>query len=234
MSDERRYADDEVAEIFKAAADPRGAEGRAPAPAAGFSLAELQAIGGEAGLSPERIAEAAAALELRRGALPRRTELGVPVAVGRTVELPRALTDHEWARLVAELRHTFGARGRDWSAADLRSWANGNLHAYVEPSETGYRLRMGTVHGNGLALGRVGIAWMLIGLALLAFVLLAGGAATGAVTGVIVAAVGLLAFGGNALRLPGWADERERQMEHIAARALALTRAPADAGADAT
>src|SRR3982750_2302596 len=98
MTDERRYGEDEIAEIFQAAANPRG-PGHALSSAGGVSLQELQAIGGEAGIAPERIADAAAALDLRRGAAPRRTHLGMPVSVGRTVDLPRAPPAREWGVL---------------------------------------------------------------------------------------------------------------------------------------
>lgn len=227
MTDERRYGENEVAEIFEAAASARGPEGRALSPASGgFSLEELQAIGGEVGIAPERIAHAAAALDLRRGAAPRRTHLGMPVSVGRTVDLPRAPTDREWDLLVAELRETFGAHGRDGSRGELRAWTNGNLHAYVEPTETGHRLRMGTVKGDGIALGRMGIFGMVMALVMLAFFLLAsGGLGEGAGMVLLFAAMGAAALGANAVRLPQWAGEREEQMEHIATRARTLIRA---------
>src|SRR5215210_5297426 len=125
MTEERRYGEEEVAQIFEAAASAHGSEGRALSSAGGLSLGELQAIGGEVGIAPERIADAAAALDLRRGAAPRGTHLGMPVSVGRTVDLPRAPTDHEWELLVAELRETFGAHGKDRSSGGLRAWSNG-------------------------------------------------------------------------------------------------------------
>ncbi|MEJ2503740.1 MAG: hypothetical protein P8177_10590 [Gemmatimonadota bacterium] len=57
---ERRYTDEETAAIFERAAQ---AEVRGPTPAAtpgeGRTLAELQAIGAEAGLSAELVARAA-------------------------------------------------------------------------------------------------------------------------------------------------------------------------------
>ena len=116
--------------------------------AEGLTLAELQAIGHEVGLPPERIFEAASALDRRREVPPSRTSLGVPISVGLTVDLPRAPTDREWDMLVAELRTTFRARGRVESTGGSRQWVNGNLHAYVEPTQSGYRLRMGTLKGN--------------------------------------------------------------------------------------
>src|SRR4051812_20906351 len=120
MPDERKYRDEEVAEIFEvAAAARRDAGPNALSPAGGMTLAELQAIGGEVGLAPERIAEAAAALDLRRDAF-RRNDFGMPVAVRRTVDLPRAPTDREWEMLVAELRETFNTRGREGSRGGIR------------------------------------------------------------------------------------------------------------------
>jgi hypothetical protein len=227
MTDERRYGEEEVAAIFEAAASPRGPDGRARSSAGGFSLAELQAIGGEAGIAPERIADAAAALDLRRGAAPRGTHLGMPVSVGRVADLPRAPTDHEWELLVAELRETFGAHGRDRSSGGLRAWTNGNLHAYVEPTEAGHRLRLGTLKSNGVALGWMGLAMLAVALVMTAY-LAAAGEAGDAITFALIAAMGAALLGTNALRLPRWADEREAQMERIAARAQSLIRAEPD------
>ncbi|HEU0015412.1 MAG TPA: hypothetical protein VFQ45_17110 [Longimicrobium sp.] len=225
MSGERRYSDEEVAEILEAAAS-----GRALSSPGGLSLAELQAIGGEVGIAPEQIAHAAAALDVRRTAMPARRHLGMPVTVGRIVELPRAPTDQEWEMLVAELRQTFGARGKDRSSGGLRAWTNGNLHAYVEPTPTGHRLRLGTTKGNAATLNGVGLFAILAGLVMLALQLATGDAlaptgAADALIALFVALLGAGALGANALRLPGWAHEREQQMEYIAARAQALLRA---------
>jgi hypothetical protein len=233
MMDERRYEEAEVAEIFKAAASPRASEAHAVSTAGGFSLAELQAIGGEVGIAPERIAEAAAALDVRGGGgAPRRTYLGMPVSVGRTVDLPRAPTDREWDMLVAELRETFGARGKDRSSGGVRAWTNGNLHAYVEPAESGYRLRLGTTKGNAVASSRFGIVTLVLGLIL--GVLLFAELLDEDLSGLLVFAVmGAFALVFNALRLPRWAREREEQMDHIAARArtrIALVPEPVASG----
>ncbi|HET6229244.1 MAG TPA: hypothetical protein VFE05_04135 [Longimicrobiaceae bacterium] len=225
MTDERRYEEDEVAQIFEEAATARGSQARALSPAGGLSLAELKAIGGEVGIAPERIADAAAAVDLRRGAAPRRTHLGLPIAVGRTVDLPRAPTDREWEMLVAELRETFAARGRDTSTGGFRAWNNGKLHAYVEPTEGGYRLRLGTVKTNAAAVGRLGVAGAVAGVALLGVILGTGGPVDDMGLAALITAVGSGFLGINAVRLPRWASERERQMEHIAARAQALVRA---------
>jgi hypothetical protein len=220
MSDERTYRDDEVAEIFETAAARGDTNLPARRSAEGLTLAELQAIGGEVGLAPERIAEAAAALDLRRDAL-RRSDFGMPVAVRRTVDLPRAPTDREWEMLVAELRETFNARGRVGSRGDVREWTNGNLHAYVEPTPTGHRLRLGTTKGDATGLNRMGAAALVM--AILWMVLfLAGGISEALVVPLMLALMGGGALTYNAMRLPSWAGEREAQMEHIAARARVL------------
>ena len=221
MADERRYQEDEVAQIFEAASAPTVARGES-ASTQGMTLAELQEIGREVGIPPERIAEAASSLARSQPPVPRRTELGMPVSAGHTIELPRALTDREWALVVADLRETFGARGKESSQGDTRLWANGNLHAFVEPTRTGYRLRLGTVKGDALALNRMGA----FGIALGFFVSLApvlNGNPIAAVPGMVaLGSLGVGAFVFNALRLPRWVREREQQMQEIAERTRAL------------
>ena len=230
MPDERTYREDEVAEIFEraAAVRPEPAAG-ALAPAQGLTLAELQAIGAEVGLAPERIAEAAASLELRQGAA-RRSDLGMPVSVRRSVDLPRAPTDREWEMLVAELRETFNARGRVGSRGEVREWTNGNLHAYVEPTPTGYRLRLGTTKGDAVGLNRMGAFGLVMALVWLVVLFLSGALPEAAFVPLLLAAMGGAALGSNALRLPAWAQEREAQMEHVAARARELLGAAPEAG----
>ncbi|MEW5926361.1 MAG: hypothetical protein AB1941_02625 [Gemmatimonadota bacterium] len=224
MTEERRYRDDEIAEIFEAAATAHDPGQRSLAPADGLTLTELQAIGREVGLAPERIADAATAINRRRSTLPRRTDLGMPVSVSRSVDLPRAPTDREWSLLVAEMRETFNARGKDRSSGDLREWAVGNLHAYVEPTEDGYRFRLRTTKGNALALNRVGVAGMVMGLIMLVVLFLQGALAQELFLPALLGLMGAAAVASNAVRLPGWAQEREQQMEFIAARAVALIR----------
>lgn len=225
MTGERRYQQDEVSEIFEAAATDRRSRTGALTSAEGFTLAELQSIGSEVGLSAARIAEAAASLELRRRALPVRTSFGMPISVGRTLDLPRAPTDHEWAMLVADLRETFHAQGRDGSRGNVRAWSNGNLHADIEPTEAGYRLRMGTVKGNVVATNQLGAAGIVMGVLLFLVLLLTGNLADDLIGPLLFAAMGATTLGYNALRLPRWAEEREEQMAHIAARAQMLIRA---------
>jgi hypothetical protein len=174
MTDERRYHDEEIAEIFEAAATPQRSNPRTLSSGDGLTLEQLQEIGREVGVAPERIAEAATALDLRRSALPRRTTLGMPISVGRSVTLPRAPTDREWELLVGELRDTFQAQGKEGSRGSVREWTNGNLHASVEPTENGYRLRMGSLKGDAVPINMMGISAILVGLIVLVGLLASG------------------------------------------------------------
>jgi hypothetical protein len=229
MPDERRYRDDEVAAIFEAASAPEVSRADTSS-AQGLTLTELQAIGREVGIAPERIAQAASSLALRQPAIPRRTELGMPISAAHVIELPRALTDREWALVVADLRETFGARGNDSSQGDTRQWSNGNLHAFVEPTRTGYRLRLGTVKGDGLALNRLGGVSIAMGL-VVSLVPLLNGHPMVAIPGLaVLGGMGAGAIAVNALRLPRWARLREQQMKDIAERTRALIAATSESG----
>ena len=221
MADERRYQDDEVAEIFEAASVPEVSRGDGPSKN-GLTLTELQAIGREVGIAPERIAEAASSLARRQPTVPRRTELGMPMSAGHVVELPRALTDREWALVVADLRETFGARGKESSQGDTRQWTNSNLHAFVEPTRTGYRLRLGTTKGDGLALNRMGGFAIAMGVVTGLAPLLSGNPAAALPSVVALGGVGAGALVFNAIRLPRWARLREQQMKDVAERTHAL------------
>ncbi len=221
MPDEPRYTEAEVKEIFERAA--HHSQTRALSSPEGFTLPELQAIGREAGLEPERIAEAASQMELRRSALPARTQLGMPVAVGRSVPLPRAPTDKEWEEIVAELRSTFMAVGKEWSSGKQRQWTNGNLHAFIERYEGGVRLRMGTLKGDALPVNLMSAGLLALATLILVVMVIAGGPlGTDLLGPIILGAAGAAGLGANAIRLPAWAAEREAQMEHIGSRARAL------------
>lgn len=222
MTEEHRYGDHEVREIFRAAAESDGSGGAAPEPGEGLTLSELQEIGREVGLSPERIAEAASALDVRPGPPPVRTHFGLPLSVGRSVDLPRAPTDAEWGMLVSELRSTFRARGRLGGGAGLREWSNGNLHACIEPTEAGYRLRLGTLKGNAVFLTRAGIGMIALAVVMGVGIVLTGDADVAVLLLTVFGGIGGAFLASGLLGLPGWARERARQMEHIAAHARTL------------
>jgi hypothetical protein len=212
---ERRYSDTEIAAIFRAAAEGPLQPTREVPREEGLSLAELQAIGREVGIAPEAVAQAAQALDVRRGAQSR-TFLGLPIGVARTVDLHRRLSDEEWERLVVLLREVFNARGVTRSDGSLRQWTNGNLQVLLEPTATGHRLRFGTLHGGASAM--IGAGLVALGTAGIVAIATSisghlGNAAAG-IAFISLAGLGMIASG--ALRLPRWARLRGRQMEAIA------------------
>ena len=219
--DERRYDEDEVRQIFGTAADASLPD-TSRAQSDGMTLAELQGIGAEVGLPPDRIAKAARALDARRGALPRRTQLGMPVSVGRVVDLPRAPTDSEWDLIVSRLRETFHARGKASGQGGIREWTHSNLYAFVEPSEDGYRLRLGTLNVSAVGLNTVGVVMGALAAAMLVMLVLDGRLSSDGAFVAFIAMLGGGAFLTNALRLPRWAREREAQMEQVAEWVVAL------------
>ncbi|MCG8467567.1 MAG: hypothetical protein MJB57_05065 [Gemmatimonadetes bacterium] len=225
MADERRYGEDEVGEIFSLATS----EGEAALPALsqqeGLTLAELQEVGREIGVSPERVAQAAATLDGRPGSVPARTLLGVPVTVGRIVDLPREATDREWQFLVAELRETFGEKGEVSAEGGVREWSHGKLHAVLEETEAGHRLRLGA-ESDGAA-GAMSMGFVGIGMALFFFIVMIAADRTGGalVIPTLFALAGAGALVGTRMLLPKWTDQVGDQMDHIAGRAQALLEA---------
>jgi hypothetical protein len=226
---DRRYDDDEVAEIFRAAAEgSEGAEGSeshalAGRSATGLTLSDLQAIAREVGIAPDAIERAARALDRPRAEPVSRTLLGLPVGVARTVTLDRRLTDAEWELLVVELRDVFGARGTMRAQGSLREWRNGNLHAYLEPTPTGSRLRLGTTKGNAAASIAVG-SLALVTSAVGGIASAASGTLSAVALGVgTLAVMGTVLLANGTLGLPRWARLRGQQMDGIVERLTAST-----------
>jgi hypothetical protein len=215
---ERRFNEAEVSAIFERATEaPRVEQGQSTS-GEGMTLAELQTIGQEAGIAPERIAAAAKSLDHMPRA-PRRI-FGLPMGVERTVELNHRLSDEEWERLVVLLRETFKARGRVASEGSLRQWTNGNLQALVEPTPAGQRVRLRTFKSDGPPRMAGGLAMLGIAATGLTVALLGG---AGGDTGTLAAfgalgAMGATLIGTAIVGLRRWARLRQQQMEEVAAK----------------
>ena len=214
---ERRYDEEEMAAIFRAATEGAQPPAREGSPQEGMTLADLQAIGQEVGIAPDAVAQAALGLDVRRGAVSR-TLFGLPIGVARTVDLNRQLSDAEWERLVVQLREVFNARGVTRSDGSLRQWTNGNLQVLLEPTDHGHRLRFVTI--NSAARASMGVVLVAFGMTLFitASGVIAGnlGSALPGIGLIGVMSAALLAR--SVLRLPGWARLRGQQMEALAAR----------------
>jgi plasmid stability protein len=221
LGKERKYSDHEVREILDLAIGKEDAPARAITAANGLTLTQLQEVGREVGLPPQRVAQAVAAFEGRGQLVPRGKSLGLPVSVGSVVPLPRSLSDREWELLIAELRTTFGVKGEVTSHGNLREWSHGTLQAVLEPTETGYRLRLAD---TSLAVGGIALGGMFLAFALLIFVVLLGKVDPGAKFAVPVffSLVGGGLIGGTAMMVPGWAREQEKRMKHIGSYAVSL------------
>ena len=223
MSTERRYNEQEIAEIFEQAARAQESAQKRLSSREGLTLAELQEIGAEAGITPDFIAHAAAGMDHRPVKLPRTSYLGLPVGVGRTTKLPGPLSDENWERLVTDLRNTFDARGKIWRDGSLRQWTNGNLQALIEPTDSGHRLRLSTKSDWMRAYLNAGLGSLSAGLFFLTFFMVD----TVKEPPLYLIASLLLTMGVGfliycAIKGPRWALEREKQMDAIAARATEL------------
>jgi len=215
---ERRYSQEEVNAIFERASETEAA---LPASAGnGLTLAALQDIARQVGISPQSISLAAQSLD-HTAVLPSATFLGLPIAVGRVVEFNGRLTDADWELLVADLRTTFNAKGQIRYDGPFRQWTNGNLRALVEPTPGGNRLRLQTMNGNARVRMMGGLAVLGVAAATLIASALPAAVNSGAATGVgFMGLVGLGVFASGAYNLRGWARRRAVQFEEIIARVV--------------
>ena len=225
VSKERRYQDDEIRQILDLAIGQEDGPAQSLPSVDGLTLLELQEVGREVGLPPDRISQAVAAFEGRGESVPRGTTLGLPTSVGSVVPLPRSLSDREFELLIAELRTTFGGKGEVTSHGGLREWSNGTLHAFIEPTETGHRLRL---TDSSLAVAGIVLGGSLLAFALLIFVVLLGKDDPGFkfAVPVFLSLLGGSLAAGSAMSLPRWAREQERRMEHISRYAVSLLALP--------
>jgi hypothetical protein len=216
---ERRFNEAEVAAIFERAAEAQQTGLRQLPSGEGMTLTQLQEIGREVGISPELMVEAAKAID-QGGQPTSRQFLGLPIGVGRTIDLDRRLSDEEWEQFVVQLRETFDARGTLRHEGSFRQWTNGNLQALLEPTSTGHRIRLRTVKGDARGLMIGGLSMLGVATAMLIAAALRGGFGDAGMLSSLglLATMGASMFGIGALRLPAWARLRRRQMEEVAAR----------------
>ena len=213
---ERRYNQEEVEAIFQRAAEAQQSVPLLKRPDEGMTLGQLQEIGREVGITPEQIGYAAKSIE-RTGHTTKRTLLGLPIGVGRAVDLDRRLTDAEWERLVVELRDTFDAKGRLKQEGNFKQWSNGNLQVMLEPMGDRHRLRMRTYRSQARSLIAGGTAVIVAALTL--FISRAAGDRPMDPSRFwTLILMGGMVFGIGAAIIPAWARERQRQMREIAER----------------
>ena len=230
---ERRFSEDEVREIFdRAAQTETGGQESEEEGGRGLTLQDLKEIGAEAGLSPDAIARAAAALtETPRGR--RLSYLGVPVGVSQSVPLGRTMSDAEWSWLVMRLRETFHAHGRMDDSGRFREWWNGNLRISIEPTEEGDVLHMSTVKSGVREMTAGGLGLIGFGLFVALIVGLKGQLLTHpdkVAVALVFAGAGIGTIASNFLRLPPWFKKRKAQFEALARSVLSRGSSKADKG----
>lgn len=228
MTSERRYQDHEIREILHRAIDEESRVGGSVTAADGLTLRQLQEVGQEVGVSPDRIAQAGGVVAARRDAATHETARWLPTAVERTVPLPRNLSDREWEWLVAELRTTFGGKGEVAVQGGMREWTHGRVQAFIDESHTGYRLRLSDVNAAADAMMLGGA---ILAMALMIFVVLLGQADVGFkfIVPAMFATIGGGLMLGSALSLPRWARRQRDGMLHIEQHVAGLLETAASA-----
>jgi hypothetical protein len=214
---DRRYTEEEVAKIFQQAAEAQQSTRKLTAPADGMTLADLQEIGRDVGIAPELVADAALSLDRPKRSDARKL-IGLPIGVGRTIELKRHLSQAEWERLVVDLRETFDARGTVRSEGNFKQWTNGNLQALVEPMPDGDRVRLQTIKGNARAYITGGLGFLAAAAVTTIATAVSGSLSASLDTISILALSGMAMIGIPALQLPAWSRRRKEQMEAVAKR----------------
>lgn len=212
---ERRFSHEDVQRVLASAAEADAVLGPG-AEDGGMTLAEVQHIGAEAGISASSIAVAAAALDR----VPR--TVGVPrllwmrTGVAQTVTLPRPLDDMAWRYLAAYVRETFEAAGREEERPGQHEWRNGNLRITLEVIGQGALLQMVTHRGNARALGRVA-GWLFVGSAAIETgTIVAAHGFQIAAAAIFMCAGGAAATAVGMFQLRGWTSRRRAQFNAVA------------------
>jgi hypothetical protein len=128
---ERRYSDKELALILKLAAERQVSSSRTDE--AGLTLAEIQQIAADAGIDPQHVTEAAAALEGQYGReWP--SLLGAPTKYVFERTIGGKVPERELSDLIEVIRRVLGIQGEVSQVFDTVEWRgkdNMDRHTYV-------------------------------------------------------------------------------------------------------
>ena len=151
MDPSTRFDDDAIRRILNRAAErqeqaeralPAADRGSRSGPEAGLTLAELQDVAGEVGITPNHVAAAAREVRLQGAdTSDRYAFLGIPKeTVGRRI-VPGVPDDRAWERMVGEVRTEFRVPGVTNTFGEVREWlssgssSSGVARLRLEPSE---------------------------------------------------------------------------------------------------
>jgi hypothetical protein len=219
MAIERRYQDDEIRRIFDLAVSDDDAARPVVSVETGLTLSELQEVGLEVGIEPERIAGAAH----RLASMPnvrdsQQRSFGMPVAACRSLVIPTTESD-VWAIAVEEARQAMGVTGSMGSREGVREWTGGGIRLGMEPTLGGHQIHIMADNAVAQALNRVGITGLAVGLFLLVTLIATGISPVQLELATLAPLLsGATILGANGLRLPKWIQEIERQLDYIADR----------------
>lgn len=233
----RTYNEKEIGQLIRRAS--RLHEDSADSGERQLSLAEVQVLAEELGLSPEHLQTAALELEDKD-----RTRRGVPwwggpFRVDHHVSIPASLTEDQWASIVLEIEDSIGSAGRIRHIGAAREWTR-----YTGEGEGGANLETTQVtlqpHGSNTAVriqkrfgGAAFFAYLAASLPAVSLaILLAGDPITAANGALLAGAVGLIP---GMRALIGWASRRKKESFRALAERIQLivTAGPARAVAEA-
>lgn len=219
MAIERRYQDDEIRRIFDLAVSDDDAARPVVSVETGLTLSELQEVGLEVGIEPERIAGAAHRLASRPNVRDsQQRSFGMPVAACRSLVISTTEAD-AWEIAVEEARQAVGVTGSMGSQEGVREWTGGGIRLGMEPTLGGHQIHIMADNAVAQALNRVGIAGLAVGLFLLVMLIATGISPVPLELATLALLLsGATILGANGLRLPKWIQETERQLDYIADR----------------
>jgi hypothetical protein len=116
---ERRYDDEEVGRVLRAAAEMQSGLAL-PGGTEGATLAELQQIAKEVGLDPAAVSRAARELD----SSPRNRSSETPGSVYVELSVDGSLSDEAWDDIISELRRSTGSLGVDRLVGGNREWTD--------------------------------------------------------------------------------------------------------------
>jgi hypothetical protein len=151
MDPSTRFDDEAIRRILNRAAErqeqaeralPAADRGSRSGPEAGLTLAELQEVAGEVGITPDHVFAAAREVRLRAvDTSERYAFLGIPKETIDRRIVPGVLGDRAWERMVGEVRSEFRVPGVTNSFGSVREWwasgssSSGVARLRLEPGE---------------------------------------------------------------------------------------------------
>lgn len=133
---ERRYNENELAEILRAAAEAQSKAPGTSEESSGYSLAEIERLAAEVGIDPAHVGQAAQGLTQRPLKSKGMRLFGGPDrhVIERTIE--GTLDDIGWEDAVSELRSIFEGTGTTSEVGTGREWSGGTDFRAVHVSAT--------------------------------------------------------------------------------------------------